>query len=423
MPTDVRMRGFRERTSVVDVLRLLQQRIAPLSTEVVSLRDACGRHLSADIISEVSVPAFQRAAMDGYAIRAEESFGAGPYNPLELEVVGEVLPGRELDGEVQSGQAVRIMTGAPVPKGADSVVMAEHATESESDGARRVALTDSVTPGRHVGQVGEDIAEGTVVLTKGRRLRPQDLGVLASIGCGEVVVHQRPRVTVLITGDELLPCGAKPKGVQIVDSNSVMLSALITRDGAIASVPSIVKDGYDSVKTALVESVKDADLVMISGGSSVGKEDDAPQILSELGELPVHGVALRPASPTGVGFVEGTPVLLMPGNPVSCLCAYDLFAGPILRRLSGATEIPIPAPLGGESTIPGLTLPLARKISSVVGRVDYVRAKIVDEKIEPLATSGASILSSTTRADGYVLIAAESEGCAPGDRVLFSFYS
>lgn len=430
MTRDVRMRGFRQRTDVNVVLDLLNQRIQPLNDIEVSLDDAMNYVLAEDVVADVSIPPFPRAAMDGYALKGEQTFGASDYNPLELAVIGDCFPGQGFDGTIENNQAIRIMTGAPVPAGADAVLMAEYAEEVKEGEQRKVRITEAVAPGKNVGQIGEDIKAGTVVLKKGRHLRPQDLGVLASIGATPLKVHRRPRVLILITGNELLPCGSRPTGYQIVDSNSIMLTALIQRDGGSVEMPPILKDDY----AVLHEQVQnaDADVILISGGSSVGQEDHAPRVIADLGELPVHGVALRPASPAGVGFVGERVVFLMPGNPVSCLCAYDLFAGPALRRLAGRSSgIVMPAPLKGSQTTaddgdgPYRTqvIPLARKISSMVGRVDYVRVRVEDHQVEPLATSGASILSSTTRADGFVLVPGDSEGYAPGEQVRVYFYS
>jgi molybdopterin molybdotransferase len=410
---DVRMRGFQDRTEVSAALALLEARLQPLPSEEVELAGAAGRVLAADVVAEVAVPPFDRAAMDGYALRADETFGAGPYNPLEFTVIGEVFPGRPFAGSVGSGQAVRIMTGAPIPPGADAVLQAEAAEEVPAAAGEgpRVGVTDAVPPGRNVGRRGEDVEPGNVVLRSGRLLRPQDVGVLASIGANPVRVVRRPTVAILVTGNELLPCGAKPEGFRIVDSNSVMLAALVRRDGGELSEPRLIEDRPELVRAAIVGSV--ADVILTSGGSSVGKEDYAPRVLAEIGELAVHGVALRPASPAGFGFLprEGSlsrPVFLLPGNPVSCLCAYDLFAGPAIRRLGGRSmELPYRR----------ITLPLARKIASAVGRVDYVRVRVSEGAVEPLATSGASILSSTTRADGFVLVPRDGEGFAAGASV------
>jgi molybdopterin molybdotransferase len=216
---------------------------------------------------------------------------------------------------------------------------------------------------------------------------------------------------LLITGDELLPAGSRAQGFQIVDSNSVMLEALVRRDGGIPQTLPLIRDSRAAVQTAMVNAT--ADLLLVSGGSSVGKEDHAPHVLAELGELPFHGMALRPASPTGIGFLKERPVFLLPGNPVSCLCAYDFFAGPAVRRLGGHSM---------DWPYRTCKLPLARKIASAVGRIDYVRVQIHGNQAEPLATSGAAILSSTTRADGFVIVARDSEGFAGGEAVQIYLY-
>ena len=223
---DVRMRGFRDRAEVADVIRLLDERVMPLGAEAVATCDAFGRVLAVDVRAEVAVPGFDRAAMDGYAVRAEETFGAGPFNPLELRIVGESMPGRPFIGEIISGQTARIMTGAPLPAGVDAVLPVEMAEEFEKGDARLLRVREPISPGRHVGRRGEDVEPGNIVLRAGRVTRPQDLGLLASLGVVTVSVIRRPTVDILITGNELLPAGARPEGCRIVDSNSVMLAAL-----------------------------------------------------------------------------------------------------------------------------------------------------------------------------------------------------
>jgi molybdopterin molybdotransferase len=282
------------------------------------------------------------------------------------------------------------------------VLPAEAATE---EGAS-VLVAEPVPPGKNVGRIGEDVTAGRTVLIAGRRLRPQDLGLLASIGVGNVSVMRRPTVAILVTGDELLPPGSRPEGFRIVDSNSVVLAALVQRDGGLPRPTVYLPDRPEVIRATLAAS--DADVILVSGGSSVGKEDHAPRLVAELGELPIHGLALRPASPTGIGFVAGRPVFLLPGNPVSCLCAYDLFAGRAVRRLGGRAPGP---PYRTED------LPLAAKIVSAVGRVDYVRVRVTEAGAEPVAVSGASLLSTTVVADGFVLVERDREGHAPGERV------
>lgn len=405
------MRGFQSRTDVDEAVRLVHGLASPLAVERVPVGEAAGRVLGADVVAPVSVPGFARAAMDGYAVRGEETFGASDYNPLELRLAGEALPGRPFSGVLQPGQAVRIMTGAPLPAGADAVVMAEYAQESAGREGDVVTVTEPVPPGRHVGAVGEDVEAGQFLLAAGRRLRPQDVAILASVGAGEVAVVRRPVVRLVITGDELLPPGARPEGFRIVDSNSVMLDALVRRDGGVPVRAGIVPDRREAVAAALLEP--GGDVILVSGGSSVGAEDHAPTLVAERGELLVHGLAMRPSSPAGFGRIGAALVFLLPGNPVSCLCAYDFFAGPAIRLLGGRSA---------DWPYRQVRVRLARKLVSDIGRVDYARVRLTEAGAEPISTSGASILSSTTRADGFILVPRDSEGYAAGDEATIYLY-
>jgi molybdopterin molybdotransferase len=401
------MRGFAARADVEEVLRFLEARVRALPAESVTLEGAIGRVLAADVRSAVDVPAFARAAMDGFAVRGAESFGAGDYDPIVLRVAGEALPGRPFDGVLGPGEAVRIMTGAPLPDGADAVAPAE--TCEERDG--RVAVREAVPPLRHVGERGEDIRAGELVLRAGRRLRPQDAGLLASIGAASARCHRRPRVALALTGDELLPPGSQPEGARIVDSNSLVLRGLAARDGAEVVACDWVPDQPERIRAALRR--EDADVLLVSGGSSVGREDHAPRLVAELGSLDFHGVAMRPSSPAGLGRIGDRLVFLLPGNPVSCLCAYEFFAGPTLRALGGRSRA---------WPHRRVRLPLARKIGSMIGRVDYVRVAIERGRVVPLATSGASILSSTVRAAGAVIVPRGLEGLPEGAEVEVLLY-
>ncbi|MEK6233399.1 MAG: molybdopterin molybdotransferase MoeA [Planctomycetales bacterium] len=406
-PRDARMRGFASRSAVSEAIAWLDDRVGPLPMERAPLADSAGRALAEDVVSPCDVPAFVRGMMDGFALRAADTQGAAAYNPLTFQVIGEALPGAPFDGTVESGQAVRIMTGAPAPQGADAVLPVEFV---EINGDRIQALAD-VSAGKHIGRVGEDIAQGSKVLSAGRKLRPQDLGVLSSIGVSQVPVTRRPRVRIVITGNELLPPGSPPEANRICDANSPMLRALVARDGGIALHAGITPDSPE----AILESIRDpeADVVLVFGGSSVGQEDYAPSLVAQHGELAIHGIAMRPSRPAGMGNVEARLVFLLPGNPVSCLCAYDFFAGRAIRGLAGLpTDWPYPR----------RTVKLKRKISSQVGRLDYARVALVDDLVEPLAVGGASMLSSTTRADGFVIIPSDSEGFPPDAEVEVFLY-
>jgi len=505
---DVRMRGFARRTPVVEVWRWLEAHVGRLEAEWVPVVEAAGRVLAEPLLSPRDVPPFARAMMDGYAVRAADTLGASAYNPISLLVVGQALPGRPFRGTVGPGQAVQIMTGAPMPHGADAVLPAELA---ESNGDQLLAQGE-VSPAKHVGQIGEDIRQGSPVFESGRVLRPQDVGLLASLGLAEVPVVRRPWVRILVTGDELLPAGAAWQPNHIYDANGPMLQALVRRDGGVPEFWGILPDRPEAILEALQTplltrqtpglegyptrptpaSVQDLrhqmpdpqqsssqpiprsehrqdkrisrseqnlpspmhgsqksepggtfreavplqapassgpdsaqdqsaprtglwmpDVFLISGGSSVGQEDHAPRILAEHGRLVFHGVAMRPSSPTGLGLWEGRPVFLLPGNPVSCLCAYDFFAGRAIRALGGRTV---------DWPYRRLTAPLARKVSSMVGRFDYLRVRLVQGQAEPIRISGAGILSTTTLADGFVLIPPESEGYPAGTPVEVFLY-
>ena len=398
--TDVRMRGFERRHTVAAALAWLDAQLTPLDSERVPLAAAAGRVLASPIVSAVDVPGFDRATMDGYAVAASSTEGAGPYSRLPLTVTGDSMPGRPFGGTVAAGEAVRVMTGAPMPPGADAVLPAEF-VDAEPHG-RTIAALDAVSPGKNVGHVGEDIVRGTRLLEPGRLLRPQDAGVISSIGVREVDVVRQPRVRLVITGNELLPAGTPPHGVHIADANGPMLAALAARDGGVVESLGIVRDDAEAITAALLA---DADVVIVSGGSSVGVEDLAPGLVATHGELAVHGIAMRPSSPTGLGRIGNRLVFLLPGNPVSSLCAYDFFAGRAIRMLGGrAAEWPYRVVRGR----------LTRKISSPIGRLDYARVTVSDGFVEPLAVAGASILSSTTRADGFVIVADDSEGFAAG---------
>ncbi|HEV3168511.1 MAG TPA: gephyrin-like molybdotransferase Glp [Isosphaeraceae bacterium] len=406
---DPRMRGFRRRWPLDEVVALIDARVGRLESESVSLLEAAGRVLAEAVTADASVPPFDRAAMDGYALRGEESFGADSYTPITFRLIGAARPGRAFAGTIGPREAIEITTGAPMPAGADTVVPAE---ATQTDG-HLVSVLEATPPGRHVSRSGEDIEPGTVVLPANRVLRPQDLGILSALGRSSVTVVRCPNVAVIVTGDELLPAGTPARDSQIADMNSVMLCALIARDGGSSQVIGPLADDRDLLRETIVQAGGRFDALLVSGGSSTGPEDHAPGLVAELGELLAHGVALRPASPTGVGFLGEVPVLLAPGNPVSCLCAYDLIGGRIVRRLAGRPP---------EWPYRPVERPLARKLTSAVGRVDYARVRLAEGCAEPLAVSGASILSSTTRADGFVIVPADLEGYPAGAMVTVWLY-
>ncbi len=392
---DVRMRGFKKRSTVNVVLEWLEQQGGKLSSQAISLHQANGRMLALDVVSQVNIPGFPRSMMDGYAIIAADTQGASAYNQLPFQVVGKSLPGQGANIRVRTGTAVKIMTGAPIPDGANAVLPVE---KVEVDGDS-IFVMENVAEGRNIARIGEDISKGQTILHRNRILRPQDIGLLASIGLDKVSVIRQPQVRIVATGNELLSAGNNPDDYRIVNSNGPMLEALAIRDGGHVVSSKIVADDEQSIREALLE---DCDILIISGGTSVGEEDLVPSLLAEEGELVFHGVAMRPSRSAGVGVIGSKMIFLIPGNPVACLCAYDFFAGRYLRKLAGKnTEWPYISVLRK----------LDKKLVSMVGRTDYVRVRLLsDNKVEPLAISGAGILSSTTEADGFAIVPGDSEG-------------
>ncbi len=403
---DVRMRGFAQRTSVHAALDWVDAQTQPLASEDVLLERAAGRVLAAPVTSDVDVPGFDRAMMDGFAVQAGSLAGAAPDRPLTLSIVGEAFPARPFTGRLAAGEAVRIMTGAPLPAGADCVLPAEQA-QCE---AQRLRALGQVAAGKHVGRRGENVARGSIVLNAGRRLRPQDLGLLSSVGANSIRCIRHPRVAIVITGSEVLPAGSRPHGYQVSDANGPLIAALVERDGGQLVQSTLVGDDREAIRRAIFD---DADVVLVSGGSSVGQEDYAPTILAAAGQLAVHGVAMRPGGPTGMGRLGSRLVFLLPGNPVSCLCAYDVFAGRALRALGGRQR-----GWPYRATSARLTCP----VTSAVGRLDYVRVALHSGEATPLSSFGTLGAPTVARADGFLLVPDNRDGLPAGSQVEVMLY-
>ncbi len=403
---DIRMRGFRDRSTVEEALEAALDGISPLPSEPVPVTRAAKRVLGRDIVSTVDVPAFRRSMMDGYAVRAEDTYGATAYNPIPLRVVGTSMPGTVPDDHVIPGHCVMIVTGAPMPDDADAVLMVED-TNGSGD---QIEATAPVPVGRNVGRVGEDVAAGDGILTSGRLLLPQDVGLLSAVGHDPIEVVRRPTVRIIVSGDELLPPGASPTGTKIVDSNSPMLAALVERDGGIPEVVRLL-DEEGTMEEALVRP--GVDVIITAGAASVGSEDRVPVLVDRFGALTVHGITMRPSAPTGIGTIDGVRVVILPGNPVSCLAAYDFFAGPVVRSLGGRSP---------DWPYVSIKRTLERRIVSQIGRTAYVRVAVNGDFVTPIAISGSSVLSSVTGASGFVVVPAALEGYPEGSEVTVYCY-
>jgi molybdopterin molybdotransferase len=391
-------------------LEILRSSVEPLEAESVQLEQALGRTLARDVISTEMVPSFDKSAMDGYALRGAETFGASPADPVSFKVIGEVLPGDVSDPEVGPGEAVRIMTGGVFPKGADAVLMAEYAT----DGGDVVLVHGSVVPGRNVARAGEDIRKGDRVLERGRVLRPQDMGVLASIRMVELKVTRRPVVGIISTGNELVEPGSAEAGHpgRVVNSCRYMLEGLVTQTGGAARWLGTLRDDREALRTAL--EAFDGDILLTTGATSAGKEDYLPGLLAELGELLVHGVNIRPASPLAFGRLGKALAVLLPGNPVAAMVGFDVFVRPALQLQLGQREERWNRRVRGR---------LRRKLASALNRTDFVRVQLVGEgEVEPLRSGGAGVLTSVTRADGFVIVPRDDEGFEAGTEVEVYLY-
>ncbi|AFK20001.1 molybdopterin molybdotransferase MoeA [Haloferax mediterranei ATCC 33500] len=393
---DRRTAGFKERTRVADARETLLAAVSPHErTERRPLGEADGRALAETAVAPADVPGYDRAAVDGYAVRAADTFGASGRSPSILRVV---------DGVVEPGTAARVHTGSDLPDGADAVVMVED-TERLGD---ELEVFSPLAEGKNVGERGEDVREGDALFDVGHELRPSDLGLLRSVGVEDVTVFERPRIAVVPTGEELVESDPEPG--QVIETNGLTVSRLVERWGGDATYRDIVVDDADLLREA-IESDLDHDVVVTTGGSSVGERDLIPDVVAELGEVLVHGVALKPGHPVALGVVEGTPVVMLPGYPVACLVNAFQFLRPLLKHVGSLPQRPLP-------TV-GATL--TRKVPSSPGTRTFARVRLDhsgDEiTAEPARTSGSGILSSVALSDGWVVVPEDLEGHDEGETV------
>lgn len=375
--------------------------------ETCALDAIAGRVLAEDVTAEADVPPFARAMMDGYAVRAADTAGASADAPRVVAVGGRVFTGEVFAGAITAGTAVEIATGAPLPAGADAVVMVED-TQATADG--RVAIHAAASPGQHVGRAGADIARGAVVLRAGDVLLPSRVGVLAALGRTAATVLARPRVAVVSTGNEIVAPGRPLAPGQIYDINRYTLAAVIAAHGGVAQAVDAAGDTLDALDRA-VDAALASDLVVFSGGSSVGDRDLVLDVLRRRGEVLFHGIATRPGKPTAFGRLGDVPVFGMPGNPTSCLTNAYVLLVPFLRRLAG---LPAHRPRI-------VAAPLARRVTSGAGRHQFYTVRLVDGRAEP-AFKASGDITSMAHADGYIEIAAEVTAVDAGtgvDVILF----
>ncbi|OIQ09121.1 molybdopterin molybdenumtransferase [Moorella thermoacetica] len=376
---------------------------------VVLLTEALGRELVRPVVAGEDVPGFDRATMDGYAVRAVDTFSAREGEPVLLRLAGEVPMGQKAGVRVNPGEAVAVATGSMLPPGADAVVMIENTEVLEDD---RVAVYKPAAPGQDLVRQGSDVRAGATVLEAGHRLRPQDLGVLASLGINRVPVYEPWRVGILATGNEIVPPEVQAGPGQVRDINSYTLYGLVRDCGAEATLYGIAPDDLETLTARVQEALAENHLVLLSGGSSVGTRDLTVQVLAGLGQPGIlfHGLAIRPGKPTLAALAGTKMVFGLPGHPVSAMVSFKVLLEPLLRY--GGYEGP-----AGRGTV---TATLGSPIPSTPGREDYIRVRLEAGPNGFLAVpvpGGSSIISSMIQADGLVTIPLEEEGLEAGTKV------
>ncbi len=397
------MRPIRETIPVEEAKALLMDAAAPIArTETVPLGHSMDRVLAAPATSTVDVPAFDRAAMDGYAVIAEDTFGAGRYEPRVLRCVDAVYTGSVATRTLSRGECIQIATGAPIPDGADAVVMVE---ETERTDGAMVRVFTPVYPRQHAGRRGSDITRGQTVLDAGAVLNPARIGVLAAIGLTDVQVYAKPRIAIFSTGNEIVEPGETLEPGQVYDINQFTLSAIVHAHGGVALNGASVADTLDALAGA-IKSSQDADVLIFSGGSSVGEKDLLLDALQQAGEVIFHGIAVKPGKPTILGKVGGKPMLGMPGNPTSCLSNAYLLLVPLLRRMARLPEYRART----------VRVPLSRRVVSTTGRHQFYTVRLIDDGAEP-AFKGSGDITSMAHADGYIEIPAQTDIVEAGEMV------
>ena len=394
------MRPFERTMPLAEARAIIDRAIRPIErTERIPLHDANGRMLGEDVVSTADVPPFSRAAMDGYAVRAEDTTGATASAPRVLRCIDQVFTGQVPLQAVGPGQCIEVATGAPMPDGADAVVMVE---ETETDGSGLVRIRASAPPRQNIGPQGADIQRGQTVLRAATLLNASRVGALAALGLTEVVVYAKPRVAILSTGNEIVSPGAALAPGQIYDINRFTLSAVVGDHGGIAVPFGTAVDSLDELMR-VVDRCLGEDLLVFSGGSSVGHRDLIMDVIAAKGEVLFHGIAVKPGKPTAFGRIDGKLVFGMPGYPTSCLSNAYILLAPTLRRIA---RLPSQA-------IRSVTLPLGARVASVPGRHQFYSVRIADDVAIP-AFKASGDITSMSQADGYIEIPADVEAVEKG---------
>lgn len=405
----VRLKGFQKLTPVDEALHMFFNAVKTKKLKAVNvpLHDALNRVLAEEVIAREDLPRFDRSAVDGYAVRAEDTSKASQFKPKTLKIIDK--------GEVGEKKAKKVWTGNPIPKGADAVVMLENA-KLVGD---KIEIQVSVTPGENVSKKGEDVRRGEVAVKAGTRLKPHHLGLIGALGISEAQVFEKPKIAVLATGNELIETVDKPRKGQVFEVNRLVISALCSELGAEPLDLGIAKDDFDEICGRLKTGLEMADMVITTGGTSVGVSDLVPEAVNKIGKpgLIVHGIAMRPAMPTALAVANEKPIIILSGNPVAAMFGFEVFARPLICKLLG---------LKREETRPIIKAEMTKKVTSALGRKTFVRVHVFQRNAEffaePISARGSGIISSMTRANGYVVVPENREGLAEGESVLVRLF-
>ena len=398
------------KVKTIDQVLEYRQLFPLMPTESVSLPDSVGRILAADIRSDINLPDFSRSIMDGFAVKGSSTFGASEGNPAYLTVTGNVAMGESPDISLGPGEAVRIPTGGMLPAGADSVVMVEHTGTIDDT---TIEVYRSVAPGQNMVTVGEDIKKGEIALTGGCRIRPQEAGMLAALGNQQVTVYKKPIIGIISTGDEIVPVDEEPGPGRIRDINTYTLSGLIRESGADPVQFGIVQDDYTALLEQSSRAINQCDMVLVSGGSSVGARDFTIEVISAMQDAAIlfHGISISPGKPTILAKVKSKAFWGLPGHVVSAMIVFSRIVKPFIEHISGCRA---------STRDWRLTARLSRSIASAQGRVDYIRVRLYHKEgilqAEPiLGKSG--LINTMVKADGLIEIGMNTEGLDKGAEV------
>lgn len=406
--------GFSQLTSLEDALTNLFPLINLNSIETIQTAEAFNRVLAEDIFSEFDIPPFNRSAMDGYAIKAEDTFGASLKNPKKVKKIGTIEIGETSELILKKGEAIRISTGAVIPDGADAVIKIED-TEIEKE---VVNLYTSLVPGKNVSKKGEDIPKNTQILSKGLEIKAEHIALLSSLGINKINVRQKPKISVFATGNELIEVGMPLEKNKIYNSNTPMISNLINLYGGMVIKKSTLKDDIKSIKNVLHEALNDSQIIVLTGGTSVGTKDLLPEIIYEIGTVLTHGIAIRPGAPILIGKVNNTLVFCLPGTPVAAFICFLVIVGPTIRKMLGCPKL-------DPRIIVSATINKDVPVGSM-GYVHYLRVKIEESNRNliaiPVKLKGSGVISSLTKSDGIVDIPPFQEGLKKGDNILVKLH-